>query len=663
MPKITRIFFISIFLFFFSTFTDAQAMMTYLHLEVVDSNQKPVADATVENVPSRFNQDTNKTTNEDGSIRFQSWNGFGDLSEMRIVKKNYYPFELFGLTQGYVFRVSSSFPTQSLKVELLKIPKNSDERKTLGDRQLNREFFLAVLKGNAAEVRRLLKTGVNPNITTDDLRGVPVPKEIPAMLYAAYRGDIAVMSEFLTAKIDLRRENSNIRNLLAYYLANLKNPDSTKEQLSVVDEFIDKLLKAGASVNATYMRGQTLLMIATQQNNLELAKKLIENGANVNAKTEYGTTALTDLVYAESGSSPNPQRIEIIKLLLKSGANPNFITGGWNNNCDFPLKKATEYGRLDLTKILLSYKADAIIKCPSGDNVFTVLPDNLELADILINAGADVNAMGERGKTPLMRAVEFGDAALVKKLLNNGASAKTRDLRGGSALKIAQEKMKTAPNRSSFEEIIKIVEASIAEKDARQIELLNRSLVDKTIKIKRPTIFEAIFREQPEIIRWLVNHGANVNEPSENGTIPLIYILSLSLNRPVNLEIVKLLLDLGADPNIHGPGPNTETCIMTPLMQASFYGQLEVIKLLVERKAELDFSLKNGDSALGLAVRGTKPIAATKLLLELGADAKGKNGSFALKVVKDNPVTYPNYNYLDLVKILESYGAKDEPEK
>jgi len=41
----------------------------------------------------------------------------------------------------------------------LKIPKNKDEKKALGDQQLKREFFSAVLKGDAPTVRKMLKSG------------------------------------------------------------------------------------------------------------------------------------------------------------------------------------------------------------------------------------------------------------------------------------------------------------------------------------------------------------------------------------------------------------------------------------------------------------------------------------------------------------------------
>ena len=59
-----KIFIITIFLFLFSTFANAQAVMSYLYLKVVDSNQKPIADATVEVPPDYIRSGDKKTTDE-----------------------------------------------------------------------------------------------------------------------------------------------------------------------------------------------------------------------------------------------------------------------------------------------------------------------------------------------------------------------------------------------------------------------------------------------------------------------------------------------------------------------------------------------------------------------------------------------------------------------
>lgn len=468
MPKIYRFLIITTFLFLFSTFAKAQAMISYLYLEVVDSNQKPVADAAIETPSAGYYQEKPNKTGSDGLAKFMSYSPIIPTG-FRIVRPDYYPFELFGLLKGN-FRENNSYEYKKLKIELLKIPQTKDEKEALGDEQLKRDFFLAVLQGNSAEVRRMLKAGINPNITTDDLRGVPAPKEIPAILYAAYNKDIATMNEFLSAKINLQNENSNIHNLLAYYISNLNDNAKSKEELSVFNEYVDKLLKAGARLNSTDIYGKTLLTIAAQQNNVELVKKLIKNGVNVNSKNRYGSTALTE-IFDFYGSKPDMQRLEIIKFLLKSGANPNIIRDDFNGDCYFPLKYSAHFGQIELVRLLLSYKADAKLKCKNGENALSrAYSENSiysELANFLIDAGADANAAIEGGTTPLMRAVLSANVSLVKKMLDKGADVKGKQ--GTLTLKIAKEKLQSATNRNQSEEIanfqgiVKLLEAAGAK--------------------------------------------------------------------------------------------------------------------------------------------------------------------------------------------------------
>jgi ankyrin repeat protein len=79
-----------------------------------------------------------------------------------------------------------------------------------------------------------------------------------------------------------------------------------------------------------------------------------------------------------------------------------------------------------------------------------------------------------------------------------------------------------------------------------------------------------------EIVRILLDKGANVNVPRKDGITPL----HLASNQG-SVEIVKLLLDKGAKVDVKG-GKNS----ITPLMLASMNGHTEVVKLLLERGAD-----------------------------------------------------------------------------
>ena len=132
-----------------------------------------------------------------------------------------------------------------------------------------------------------------------------------------------------------------------------------------------------------------------------------------------------------------------------------------------------------------------------------------------------------------------------------------------------------------------------------------------------------------------------------------------------NIEKVRAVLHRSKDPKdllnqCHG---STSESYVTPLMLASVKGHLEIIKLLIEKGADLDLMTneksykENSASALMKAVE-TKKIEVVKLLLELGAevDRKNRNRTSAL-------ITACKQGSAEIVKSLLSHGADPNDEK
>jgi hypothetical protein len=119
-------------------------------------------------------------------------------------------------------------------------------------------------------------------------------------------------------------------------------------------------------------------------------------------------------------------------------------------------------------------------------------------------------------------------------------------------------------------------------------------------------------------VRLLLSHGANPNvleqtrSDSEGHAItPLIGAVRHDSNR----ELVELLLDSGADPNL---ADGTE---MTPLMCAASAGATEVAKLLVTRGADVHRTTDDGQDALYFAMTRDRP-ELVRFLLGCGLDPK-----------------------------------------
>lgn len=146
-------------------------------------------------------------------------------------------------------------------------------------------------------------------------------------------------------------------------------------------EITKLLLQAGADVNLQSPRGNSALMLAASFNNKEIVEELLKHKADVNLKNKFGETALfraSTLKFqldfaqdqAEEGTNPDPlpqnaaqKHAEIAKLLIQHGANVNET----NNENKTPLLWAVSLpGHAPIVKVLLDAGADVHHKNNKG---------------------------------------------------------------------------------------------------------------------------------------------------------------------------------------------------------------------------------------------------------------------------------------------------------
>jgi ankyrin repeat protein len=156
---------------------------------------------------------------------------------------------------------------------------------------------------------------------------------------------------------------------------------------------INELLGKGIEVDSTDPAGSTLLMTASSLGKLDAAKTLVAHKANVNARNQYGESAL--MMAAIRGHR------SVVEYLLGSGAEVN--PPGWT-----PL-------------------------------MFAAVKGHDEIARMLLDKGANVNASSENGTTALMLAAKEGNLDTVLLLIERGAGLNLRNLAGATALGLALE--------------------------------------------------------------------------------------------------------------------------------------------------------------------------------------------------------------------------------
>lgn len=194
---------------------------------------------------------------------------------------------------------------------------------------------------------------------------------------------------------------------------------------------VESLLKAGAKVNKTNKKNQFPLWIALWNNDVQMVKLLIANGADVNQKFKGKDANINCLeIAAQNGS------FEIAKLLVDAGA-PFDVKG--IKGCT-PLRTACRNGRTDIVIYLVDKGADVDSK---AEDMATPLEaaagkGHLEIVQMLVEKGANVNHQDKEGDTPLGEAAKYGYVEVVKYLLSKGADVSLKNQQGYTAQDLAR---------------------------------------------------------------------------------------------------------------------------------------------------------------------------------------------------------------------------------
>ena len=226
-------------------------------------------------------------------------------------------------------------------------------------------------------------------------------------------------------------------------------------------DMVRKYLEKGADVNAKDDSGFFPLLIAVDNNNYDMEKLLISKGADLNLKTGkiYGKKGIVDYGTALMYST-KLGLYEISKLLIVSGADLNIQ----NEDGKTALMIAAERGNEKLTKLLISKGADVNIK--SVDKMtalsYAVRYGKIQTAKKLIAKGADVNNVYYYGKTPLIEAAEKGNYEMVKLLVSNGADFDHKNNGYDTALDIVRRDRNAEVNKGkdtkNLDKIINLLE-------------------------------------------------------------------------------------------------------------------------------------------------------------------------------------------------------------
>lgn len=500
---------------------------------------------------------------------------------------------------------------------------------------MNKEDQLVeAIKGGAVElVKELIAQGADVNAKHEDKEGY---SNRTPLMYAAMGGHLEIVKLLLAAGADHKAKDRFIMPSEGGGETPLHHAIDGKHY-----EIVQVLIKAGAKVNAK-SGSETILMAAVSKGDAKMVQVLLENGADPSA----GKGAFTPLSRAMLDMNA-----AMAELLLRAGADANYQDPHFGHTY---LMDAAKHGKIAIIQALLDAKATvdtrdhlgraALMVAAEGgemvqikDSEYSRYADDprlvgsstlctdknaAEIAELLIRAGADVNARTPSGWSPLMFAMMAPPdrGPVIQVLKQNGASEENADwIPVLQALKADKSWKEIEPIFSRVKNPgIRIWQGDILlhwiNENAEQ-ELATRSMIERGADPNLGAtdsyngmafLSYAVSAKNEALVRWLIRKGANPNLTNRDGRSIISGFAGTELLRPIIREEMKE--KFREEPLRDEVPPDFTAAAQAPQFQASVF---EMAKRLGS-PAEALFKDRSGGFAFGGSAADIEAVIATE---------------------------------------------------
>jgi len=414
---------------------------------------------------------------------------------------------------------------------------------------------------------------------------------------------------------------------------------------------VKQFIGAGVDLNKKDYDGDLALILAAQNNNLEMIKILLENGADINGRSKYNRTALMEV-----------KNLDITEFLLNKGADIELKDGGGDNvflltshlclidkalillenNATIDSRNylsqtallkvfynpiINEEKKLAYIKMLIDNKANINIRGNDFKTAYVLSNErgyetisNLLLqngavkesfvlsskalvnalankeydrATRMINNGAEVNFLGSLDFSPLMTSI--GNIEIMELLLSKGADVNLKNKMNITALTIA-----------------------VINNDITSTEfLLNHNadvIIASTINNMTPLMF-ALQNKNDKIVNMLNRNVKDINILDAHGNTALLIAITVD---SLNMKVIKKLVTDTNQINIFN------NFGVSPLFKAVFLDHIELVDYLLKNGADVNLKNNDGLSVLEVASKMRDNSKKMKMINLLNNNAKLK---------------------------------------
>ena len=531
--------------------------------------------------------------------------------------------------------------------------------------QVKTPLHLAVALGNAEAARALLKTGISPNGPSSETSPLVIAcqvNQLPMVQLLVEAGATVNPAADSVSPLIVATRNGNIE-IVKYLLkkgAKIQIPNEAGDAfLMAIAEnqpaILELFLQAGAKVNYAVRINKpyaniyhspiwidspvvTPLTLAIQKNNEDIARRLIKAGAILDNHW------LLELCGADSQELDIPS----IQLLLKLGADPNFSYPTKDTPLIETLRRS---GNEEVVQSLLAAKANPNLA--NNEGTTPLMLAGLRTAPLLLDAKASIHAKDKQDHTPLFHALTSAD-------FNKKITVIDSSWFWGHPYLV--EEYQTVENyaKTKYKESAQLVDF----------------LIQKGANVKERYTAEGgpllLVLHCPDILKTLIEAGADLNVQNKFGETPLIQAVKLAAETEednsyenfdelsdARKQSLNLLLQAKANVNMKDKEGNTAIF---------FAGEDETLmRQLLEAGADVNVQNLNGDTPL---LKATPNISSMELLIKAGANvnAANKEGVTPLKkarqILEDTPYGFERLDREQILKteeLLLKSGAKLKP--